>query len=753
MSRAHHLQSLRVRPHRTQRQPLASFDSVSSLDIKEILEKTGDNEDLFLVSLPFDESSDDNDGCSQDSDISPFPSGRRPPLFTMVDHRARLLFPLPPCASTSSRTHEEYETDTVLLTAPTIPRLNLVLREEIFVDSWISSLVSTHPPGHIPWSSDRRTQVTWTPEGSVFLSERMKGLKRRSQKHTDKTASITGINNHENNTCKGGIEHCRTPCGSEPSAWREALVFEHEITMQAVGKNTRLSLHYPANMDTDTASLNVGLSQPDPHVCSEPTGAKPLVPRREQGVPSLIVSNSTATITASMDLSEAPLAIRRGKEIVPLRLEENKVIDYPGIPSAFLGSPSNYSPSFEYANAPDEPLLDHQTMLSNLRSQCYFPDHQASPSPPEREGQPVHRSVSAGVPIVSLEEDEDEEEWAFAQDASPSLSGRRKSIFINTHDAVGIGPFPPSPQEEEINADAFCTSRDFEPLSSSTLVSPMATSMAVTDRRKTYRSSSALPLSNMPTTVGAPPNRPPSLPLPPRPALVSPSSPKRVRGILKKVKSVRFLTPDEEESSHLKVQVPVSSCMTPLSTLKRPSPLRQSHTPDESDTDLEAPSSPTSPSIVLNKVSVQVPAIPTLSLQKKSTPKQQLPSKPSATLQRKVIPRHKSFDQEKLLPKEKTSLKTLSISKRASMISPLQPVSVNVAQQKVLRPCKSTSFGRHSVIDVVEKENEPRSASVPPRPARWSVLNEGTLGRAVQQAGVQKKRMTTPLRNILTRFK
>lgn len=95
--------------------------------------------------------------------------------------------------------------------------------------------------------------------------------------------------------------------------------------------------------------------------------------------PSLTLSNSSLTIPLSLESSSnlihcvSTLAMRRGKKTpASLRCKHNasKIIDYPSIPTAFLGSPSTYAPRFEHANGQDDVSLGVEEMINNLRLQC-----------------------------------------------------------------------------------------------------------------------------------------------------------------------------------------------------------------------------------------------------------------------------------------------------------------------------------------------------------------------------------------------
>lgn len=79
----------------------------------------------------------------------------------------------------------------------------------------------------------------------------------------------------------------------------------------------------------------------------------------KHGVPTIMVSNSTAIVPLSLEssqsLASAPLAIRRGQNMLPpiavppSARPATLASSYPEIPSPFLGSPSSSSPFFEHS--------------------------------------------------------------------------------------------------------------------------------------------------------------------------------------------------------------------------------------------------------------------------------------------------------------------------------------------------------------------------------------------------------------------
>lgn len=115
--------------------PVSSLPSPPSLDIAAILTEEGsafEDLELLATSLSFvDTSSDDESNLE---DVPPFPKDHRPPIFTIQDHRARVLFaPL-------GYIHVDEQAARNVLSAPTIPRMNMVMKEQLFMQSWVVSL-------------------------------------------------------------------------------------------------------------------------------------------------------------------------------------------------------------------------------------------------------------------------------------------------------------------------------------------------------------------------------------------------------------------------------------------------------------------------------------------------------------------------------------------------------------------------------------------------------------------------------------
>ncbi|KAK0489031.1 hypothetical protein IW261DRAFT_1442840 [Armillaria novae-zelandiae] len=382
------------------------------------------------------------------------------------------------------------------ITVPTPPRLRTMLKENLCIRKWAENLSSdTIAPGHTPWGDPECVDaLAWKPEGSMYPPEEF----------------------------KESLQSKRCICGPSPPAprtstrtsirkstyHRDALVFEREITLRTEGETKRWSVQIPANtMKPDVVDMMLQLRDlnkyfSDPSCPEEDTVNEPPPP------PSLMVSNSHFAIPISLESSAtinskagAPssIAIRRQKSLPPLSLNDNKMKDivYPDIPTAFLGTPS-YVSQFDPANVANE-SMNLQDMVGSLRSQCA--SFQVK-TPLDDD----FNSIRADMPP--------DDEWAFA-DALKQPFFSPSSNYCDTTDSLS--------QDDSL-----------------ILVAGDQTSLDLNH----------LEFIGVPS--GVPPVAsnylPPSLPLPSCPAPTGASLP---RGILKRCKSVRFASSNQEPEIQL----------------------------------------------------------------------------------------------------------------------------------------------------------------------------------------------------------
>ncbi|KAJ6515132.1 hypothetical protein C8R47DRAFT_504531 [Mycena vitilis] len=335
---------------------------------------------------------------SSTSSTPPIPAGCMVPLATIIGHHeGPTMLRLPPSRKTSKAT----------LTSPTPPRLRTMLKEKLLVETWLDG-VAFDSSDHTPWGGiDTAEPICWKSEGSIYSPQAFKtkmALARRHDTPEPKdrertpTISITGPS-----------------APSRRSSNRNALVFEREIILRSGGQSTRLSLQASSNaMDPGVAEMISELQDLNTFFKEQEANARPTAPPP----PSLIVSNSHFSLPVSLESSGnltpgVPLALaaRRGKKMLPpLSLRQSSAEDdeYPSMPTAFLGSPSTYSPQFEFASHPNRPSMDLQQMVTSLRSQCASID---SDTPPDGA-----RDRGAG---------REEDEWAFADGLLDKYSSRR----------------------------------------------------------------------------------------------------------------------------------------------------------------------------------------------------------------------------------------------------------------------------------------------------------------------------------------
>lgn len=387
------------------------------------------------------------------------------------------------------------------------------------------------PPGHIAWEPSATVKESpWTPSGSLFSPSDFKHALSRSRNGCRKALSVLNpIFTKTNN------RHL-----PQSGSFRKALVFEHEITLDTEGQQKRWSLQVPAaNMNPEMVDIMLELQDlnsffKDSLVSLDENVAvlEKEKDRLSSEPPTLVISDSHSSFPLPADLlansrheSCVPLAARRGRRLLPpLALEEKYDKDpYPSIPTAFLGSPTTYSPKFENVLASNGPSLDLEHMVSSLRSQCVFPRAMDDASPKTPICPPLSETSFSAV---SDPGNVSEDDWAFAVsflDEFGDHVAELKSSRAGPHPVIELQPvsLPHLPHF------------------------PVGTS----DR---FSNESLTPRAHSPAH---PPSPVPSTPLPslPSPRVCEPSSmTPSPRGILKSSKSVRFASlpekPDTEDT-------------------------------------------------------------------------------------------------------------------------------------------------------------------------------------------------------------
>jgi len=494
------------------------------------------------------------------------------------------------------------------------------------------------------------------------------------------------------------------------TSFRNVLSFEHQAIPRTDERARRWSLHVPAasmnqemlDMMLELHNLNSffkdGLVE-DVDQSVNPPGKEMEKPEP----PSLVISNSYCAIPISLESSESiasglplSLAARRGKDqLPPLLLKPVKhntlMTEYPSIPTAFLGSPSAYSPKFEYANAADDPSLDLEVMISSLRSQCasIHPDSQRMPQTENLLAKTSDLSVDSSTRSL---ESSDDEEWAFATSFMHKFDANATdNSFINksyTSERQHYGP------------------QEFNPVLST--------------GTPTWTPNLSIEPGHLEVIRSPPRGPPPSTPPPPLPSPSAQASPHKVRGILKNSKNVRFASlPDKSSKPSDSVETLLSRPRqsTALVPIDRPSRLRPKSNTIASST----------PPLVLPRAHDTTPSHATRGVGR-GTPGAGRPASVP-------ISNHSDGFRTRRSGQPRTPLAFVS------------PQSVTPVRE----PSPRHSPGRAIKPDM-DKEPNDTKASASSLSRRWT--NENNFRRASDASQVTpKSRMPVPLRNILTRFK
>lgn len=372
-------------------------------------------------------------------------------------------------------------------------------------------------------------------------------------------------------------------------------------------------------------------------------------------------------IETTSGMVDAPLAARRGKSLSSLKLKGGVIehLEYPDIPTAFRGSSIVWSPRFDAFPVPS--FTDHESMLLDLKSKCAALGSGVSAYVQE----PLRQQTELTGASLSIDE------WAFTRGLATF-----DNDFLGSIDSQ-------APRKTSADTSVFLPDDSSTPVKG---VSFTARLGSVTHPHPT-------------PTLQSPVNRssdPPRAPLPPRPSLVNPSTLPHVRGILKKVKSVRFedmITKQPENRTSSVVSPPhVSS--------ERPPPLPWADSSERPCTPMSntaKPSSDSSPVKELLARNIQ---------EKKSASRSRLPHKQAKA-------------HDKLKPVY------LNVGKPPETSN---PTSVTTS---VERPCRNA----HA------KENT-NTGAAPRSLAKQKGLSTTQIDVRRGIEGTTKSRLSTPLRNI-----
>ncbi|KAF5387337.1 hypothetical protein D9757_005796 [Collybiopsis confluens] len=480
--------------------------------------------------------------------IPPFPPGCMVPLLSFLS-----LDDLP-CNRTNSKLDSLSSATT---TIPTPPRLRTLLKENLCISKWTETLITADAPGHVPWGEVESNESTiWKPEGSLYSCDAFQQALLNSRQRTP----LTNITN-------------RRISSNSNAHHRKALVFEHEITLPSDIGTKRWSVQVPAgSMNPDMVDMMLELRNLNTFFKEEEElegialnqASKLEVPpisvdQEYAHPPSLIVSDSHSVIPLSLESSgslqtvQKTLAGRRGNNSIPPLAIKSELMDpstYPSIPSAFLGSPSSYRPTFEFIRD-SRSSTDFEDMIRSLHSQCASLQVTAPPCPALLEEEEISSSLIQMSQSQHSSSSSTTDEWAFAN----SLLEKYPDFCVEQ----GFDP----PHADSNN------SHENHPEVMTTLIPSemLSLSLNVNDPVNISPSSPSVASSTSPTLLSNSP-----------------------RGILKRCKSVRFAenplldqVPSKPVLKQEKeiIRTPIRHSLVPLTTraLKRPSPLRHTLNP------------------------------------------------------------------------------------------------------------------------------------------------------------------------------
>ncbi|KAI0251803.1 hypothetical protein BJV78DRAFT_1282256 [Lactifluus subvellereus] len=583
----------------------------------------------------------------------------------------------------------------VLVSSPTPERLKNVPQLKPTLKTWISGVPSSNPPDMAPWSPPReKPHYVWVPEGSCFPPSYLKHRLRKRHGPLDALLSSASTNTRPLATSNASLRpespsrsHPLRRCASHnihrtrvPDC-TPAYISAPLPQVHVHRKQRRWSLGVPPSyistefitrrLESQRIDAIMGMNSAQ----SDTSNDAPSLP-----LPAIKVSTSTATISVSFPGSPEgptpapePLAIRRGqKMLAPLTLQAPRQCadeEYPGIPTAFLGTPSAYSPHFQFASwtvQPDAGSLAISDMISTLRSQVA----DLKPSSPAEYSIPLLDIPTSSANTLSAASSDitasvSEDDWAFANDLMSRYGDHAKSRISNkekySRQQVPSTRKSLTPRTRPETQQSRARRASIPPTSSTPKNRPKSSLAPRTDLAKlrhsaTTSQSRALRLSTprngatklapRPTSSPIPSFRPASSFTPscaaalasdtptasPNPLKNEPST-KRPPGILKHVKSVRFA--DMPKKDETKNNVPpanqrrvstsnVNGGSPPL----QPSPLRACFVPGELEDQTPsrqprvASSTEDSPRVlaVHRRNSVQLPPSPAMNSRSPNTP-------------------------------------------------------------------------------------------------------------------------------------
>jgi hypothetical protein len=610
-----------------------------------------------------------------------------------------------------------------------------------------------------PWSPPRENpHYVWVPEGSCFPPSYLKRCLRERHIPLETNPPSTTFDDSRLLSASRYSEHSKPSSHSRPVRRRSSnsahpsCITPTQITatvpsVRVLTKPRRWSINAPpsylntefSNHQLDFRRLNATIGTYAAQ--SEAWNDAPPTP-----LPSIKVSTSTATFAVSIPGSPEtptptaepePLAIRRGKMMLtPLTLHTAKHTDeeYPGIPTAFLGTPSAYSPNFQFASLnvrSDTESLAIGDMINTLRSQVA--SLKPSLSAEACDKPPPSLSAESSDIIQSISEDD----WAFAHELMSRYSGlaesktpskekrsrrqaasARKSLTPETGLPAAIQGSRPRRASVPL---AVSTPKN-RPKSSSAprtdLIkprnSPLATTASKPSRPTTpnvgNRRHVPRPVSSPGLSFGSLDTSPSSW--------KSESSANRPLGILKHVKSVRFAdmpNKDDAEDNTPLVGQPRGGASkgngTPSSL--QPSPLRAYFVPGE--------------------------LIP--SKQSQTTPVSAEPTRFSTASRRSSVQ----------LASVQTTTSRMPVVKTPTF--PVAPVASDKAKLSINSQLAAKTFSLLAREHDKDRENIPLALRTQRRMRRYTQVDENAARRAGGEGGSRKHRLSSPLKSFFERLR
>ncbi|KAH9952851.1 hypothetical protein BC827DRAFT_211185 [Russula dissimulans] len=382
------------------------------------------------------------------------------------------LIKVPPCPSTTppsrrKRTHHTFLSlvaslalpkgnrpnrrySNVLISSPTPERLKNVPQLKPALKTWISAVPNSNPPDIAPWSPPReKPHHVWVPEGSCFPPSYLKRRLRERHGPVDSylpsapgdsrlTVALKPIGRSESSSRSRPLRRCASH-STHHARLPDCTSAYIPVTFSPVrmrGKLRRWSLGVPPSyISTELITRRLESQRIDAIIGTESARCDASNDSPSLPLPAIKVSTSTTTIAISLPGSPEgsttpvpePLAIRRGQKMLApltLRSPQRSAEDYPGIPTAFLGTPSAYSAHFQLTSSMarrDAESLPISDMISALRSQAASLKVSSPVQLPLDIPLSSMNSLSAAssgiIPSVS------EDDWAFAHDLMSRYEG------------------------------------------------------------------------------------------------------------------------------------------------------------------------------------------------------------------------------------------------------------------------------------------------------------------------------------------